>query len=281
MASKKSRKRAMAQRQNQTEAPKLAPITNPELVEALDTLKATRTPENEQKMFKAIEEAKFLTPVVFDANVTPDMKQGRVRLPDSTKMKFILVNTNDGRSFFPAFTDIDEANKLQTPGQENIAHIVRSIKDFTKMLKDPNGKVDGVVINPMNQNIILPKAYLVDVRGKQKETGETNAIPEGVKITYHEPSVYPTAVVNAVHDCCVNLEGVSRVWFKGMRAGAVSGHAFFVEMDTKNDTILEEIRKAAESQAKDVPVYVQPFTKEIETNVIKDDFPLFDKELDV
>ena len=147
MANKKSRKRAMAQKNKQSEV-KQEPITNPELVEALETLKAKRTPENEQRMLIAVHEAKLLTPVIFDTPIPQDLSSGRVQLKDNAKMKFVLVNTQDGKTFFPGFSDIEEANKLPKQEGQTYSYIVRTMKDFRKMLRDPNSNVAGVVINP-------------------------------------------------------------------------------------------------------------------------------------
>lgn len=282
MASKKSRKKAMLQKKQQAEV-KNEPITNPELVAALELLKTKKTPENEQDMLQKVHQAKLLCPVMFDTPLEQDATNGAIHMKDTTKLKFILVNTQEGKSFFPAFTDMNEAQKLPNQGEQKPAYIVRTLKDYRKMLRDPNGNVDGVVINPMNHNIVFPKEYLLNPPTPQQANANQAPVNplENQQITYYEPSIYPTALVNKVFETCKELEGVSRVWFKGARAGMANGYAFFVEADSNTKEILAKIQEAAQEQAGEVPILVQEWSKQVEENILHDDFPLFDKELDV
>ncbi|MBP3891175.1 MAG: SseB family protein [Solobacterium sp.] len=285
MANKKSRKRAMAQKNKQSEV-KQEPITNPELVEALETLKAKRTPENEQRMLIAVHEAKLLTPVIFDTPIPQDLSSGRVQLKDNAKMKFVLVNTQDGKTFFPGFSDIEEANKLPKQEGQTYSYIVRTMKDFRKMLRDPNSNVAGVVINPMNQNIVFPKEFMMAPQDQAATTSTASfsqalSLPSLDSNAFHEPQVYPTALVNHVYETCKEIGGISRVWFKGVHLGMVNGYVFFVELEEEDKSKLEAIKTSAQEQAGEVPIFVERYTQEIQDKVIHDDFPLFDKELDV
>ena len=51
--------------------------------------------------------------------------------------------------------------------------------------------------------------------------------------------------------------------------------------EKKDPNQLKEIREAALPIAKEVPVFVMEYTKDLQDRVIQDAFPMFDKELDL
>ena len=96
-----------------------------------------------------------------------------------------------------------------------------------------------------------------------------------------EPRIYPTALVNAVHDEAEKLPEVEQVFFKQMVAGAAISFALFVKCD--EDKLSEEtmnaLREAAVPHAKGVDVTVLKWTKAYDEKVLKDSVPLYDREL--
>ena len=54
-----------------------------------------------------------------------------------------------------------------------------------------------------------------------------------------------------------------------------------MELEEEDKSKLEAIKTSAQEQAGEVPIFVERYTQEIQDKVIHDDFPLFDKELDV
>lgn len=250
-------------------------IHNDELKKALETLKENRNPQNEAVMFSELSKAHLLVPVQFSGNN-----------PKNLQIKFILVNTNDGRSFFPAFTDEEEAKKLKMPdGKTNGQYIVRSLMEYEPIFHDPKTAAEGIVLNPMGANIVLPKALVSRLNSvqaaKKKETAalKNGEIPAGVQVTFSEPRIYPTALVNAVHDLCQTLPEISRVYFKQMTAGMAVSFALIVEADSFDESLSEKIHDAAVPHAKDVPVVVLKYTDDMGQKFLKGDIPLYDREL--
>ncbi len=273
MANKKKQKKAAA------------PIRNNALKNAISALKGDPSPENQNAFLKETVKAKFLVPVIINADLKPD-NMGRVKIAGNTQISFVMVNTNQGKTFLPVCTDLDEAKKLKVNQPGNLQYIVRTLKEYERILKDPKNTAEGLVINPMNENLVLPKPLVLTLIGSPETPAEAEApaaaldrpVPGAV---YSEPRIYPTALVNAVYDTCSELTEVSRVWLRQQMVGLEAAFAFVVEADTKDVSILEKIREKALPLAKDVPVVVMSYAPDLEEAVIQGAVPLYDRELDI
>lgn len=254
-------------------------VTNPKLREAMAALKKAQTQENQDALFKELRQAKLLAPALFDVQFKPD-KFGRIQMPKNAKIKFVLVNTKEGKTFFPAFTDLDEAKKLKITQPGNLQNIVRTVKDYAQMTANEKGNTEGIVINPMSDNIVLPASLLQALAGNGEVKPMTNSVPPA-NVIYSEPTVYPTQMVNAVHDACKEIEGINRVWLKSMLMGPAMSFLLIVDAEKPTAELFEKIKAAAEPLSKNIPVEVTKYTEELEKKAVKGDFPLFDKDLDL
>ena len=61
-------------------------------------------------------------------------------MPKNAQIKFILVTTKEGKQFFPAFTDADEAAKLKVSPEQakKVQLVVRTLKDYDRMMVNGN-----------------------------------------------------------------------------------------------------------------------------------------------
>lgn len=254
---------------------KASDVQNPGLKKALETLKENRNPQNEQAMFKELSTAHLLLPVHFKGG------------PGNLQIQFVLVHTNDGRSFFPAFTDEGEAEKLKMPEGSKKQYLVRTMQELDLLFKDSKNKTEGVVINPMSANIILPRNLihaLATAKQKAEEAQKMMSlgqIPAGMEVRFVEPRIYPTAMVNAVHDACMEIPEISQVYFKQMLAGGAVGFALIVRTDDgrlKPETA-QTLKDTATPLSKNVEVTVLNWSKDLGEKVLKEDVPLYDREL--
>ncbi len=262
--------------------PAAAPIQNKALKNAMDALKQETTQENWTHFIKEAMKAKFLVPAVFNVDVKPDA-QGRFRLPEGAAVSFVMVNTNQGRTFLPVFTDFEEAKKLNVTQPGHLQHIVRELKSYETILSDPRNTAEGIVINPMNENLVLPKPLVVALaKGMDPEKVTMNArpAPQQVQAVYSEPRIYPTALVNAVYEHCREIPAVSRVWLRQQTAGSEQAYALVVEADEKDAGLLNGIREAALPFAKETPVVVISYVPELEEKVIQGTVALYDREME-
>lgn len=264
------------------------PIANPALRAAIDGLKQENSMEKQNALTEALKEAKLLSPVIFDGELGKDEKGRTIVKPN--QVRFILINTKDGKTYFPAFTDIEETTKFPVAGDKDPKpqNVVRTMKEFDQLFKDPANKALGVVINPGTDNIVIPKNLVALAAGTLKLEAAP-AQPETpvpapnalLNVRYVEPSIYPTRMINAVYDHCVNVPEIDRVFFKQKIAGSTVSFWLAVEADRKDQAILDGIREAAEPLAKDVPVEVVFTTEKIMSDVIKETVALYDRALEL
>ena len=110
---------------------KFPPIQNPELEKVINDLKQGSTPEKQEHLSEELKKAQLLSPCDFDVQFQQE-QNGTIQNANPSQIKFFLVNTNDGKSFFPVFTSIENA-KLMNFGnldskQEN-KHQIQKQKD--------------------------------------------------------------------------------------------------------------------------------------------------------
>ncbi len=263
---------------------KVAPVSNPALKSAIEALKSGNSPEKQQALQNSLKKARLLAPVGFDVEMKPG-PDGRLPEIKPNQIRFYLINTNEGKVFFPAFTDLEEAAKFKVAGENDpkVQNVIRTIVDYDNMLSDPNGKAEGVVINPGTDNIVIPKQLAGILSGRIKPVQQAAAPVNlaAANATYSEPAVYPTRMINAIYDHCAEDSAISRVWLKQkMMAGALS---FFlvVEADKKDQSILDGILETALPLAKDVPVEAVFANDELMEKVIGEAFAFYDRELEL
>ena len=251
-------------------------IRNDSLKQAIEAAKQARTRENEIKMFEELQKAHFLVPVQF-AGEQPNLQ-----------IRFVMINTPDGKSFFPAFTDEEEANRMKLPEGENRAFIVRTLKEYEPIFRDARGQAAGLAVNAFSSNIVLPRD-LISKLNSQKASAvgapaapvKKGEIPAGVAVRFEEPRIYPTALVNAVYEVCGTIPEISRVWFKQMMIGMNVNFALIVEADKYSPQLEESLKSAAEPLSKNIPVQVLKYTDELEKKAVDGEVALYDRELNI
>lgn len=261
---------------------KTEPIRNPELDRVIQEMKESSPAAKQDELVAALKTAKLLSPCDFDVDIG-QQKDGTVRNAHPSQIKFYLLNTNDGKTLFPVFTDFERSKKVQF-GKDIVPKlVVRATKDFDQLLAD-NQKAAGIVINPGTDNVVIPRNLVGVVAGRltpPKPVNQANPVPAPFVIHYSEPSVYPTRAVNAVYERCVQEQEISRVWLKQKTAGPASALVFFVEADKTEERILNAVREVAVPLMKDVPVEAVFVNEKLMKDVIKESVPLYDRELEL
>ncbi len=260
-------------KQIQTHEIRADQVRNPDLKKALENLKQIRTPENEQVMLKALTSANLLI---------PSRLQGTGQ---NARTQLVFVHTNDKRTFLPAFTDEQEAKKMKMPDGALSKYIVRHITDLTTIFKNPSGNVEGMVLDPMGVNIILPSKLILALASTQ--AGDTGAPKKNTvtssQVQFTEPRIYPTAMVNAVHDAARNLPAIQQIFFKQMINETGAGFALFVK--TADGSVQMEtaqcLKDAAVPLAKGVQVEILPWNEKLGDTVLKDSVALYDAEFEI
>lgn len=256
-------------------------IQNPELKKLLAEVKENKTEENQEALFQQLLKASLLAPIILDVKPVT-LANGKKRLPKTAGVKFLMLNTKDGKQFLPLFTDIEQAHRMkQLP--ENVQFTVRRLSNYKQMLQmQPN--TSGLVINPMDANLVLPrKLALLLADGKTPKTmAQKAASPLSGQVTFREPQLYPTALANAVYDACAQLPGVSRLWLKqAVSSEGGQGIALIVEQDKKDAKAARQILEAGQAAAPKTQIIVMDWSQDLQDKVLKDAVPLYDRELEI
>lgn len=260
---------------------KTAPIRNPELEKVIQDMKTTSPSQQQDALVAALKKAKLLSPCDFDVDIQ-QQKDGTIRNAHPSQIKFYLLNTNDGKTLFPVFTDFEKSKKVQFGKGIEPKLVVRQTKDFDQLLTD-NKQAAGIVINPGHDNVVIPRNLVAVVAGRMEAPKPvTQPVPPvPFQIRYSEPSIYPTRAVNAVYDRCAQEKEISRVWLKQKSAGPMIVLNFIVEADRKEERLLNAVREVAVPLTKDVPVEVSWLTDQLLKDVIGDSVALYDRELEL
>lgn len=156
------------------------PISNPMLVGAIELMKAEDTPDHRNMFINEMMKASFLAPAILEPVPQPD-DSGEVKIPAGTKIQFPMLSTQDGKSFFMAFTDWSELKKWKD--EENQQTFALSFDDYAAMLlrKNSEGAVSpalGFVINPYGGNIVISGKMAADLMAAKLGRAKGAPAPE-------------------------------------------------------------------------------------------------------
>ena len=159
---------------------KKAPM-NPQLrLAMLDFLSEARWPVKYEKRAQVVQTkearmvalaraGRYIVPVQHEGPAEM-MDDGRIKFNKDTKLRFPVMKTNNGKLFLPIFTDgIEFAKKF---GREGFEGAVFKFSDILRFVQDK----DGIAINPMGENIMLPKDKMMALEAaSQVITASKNA----------------------------------------------------------------------------------------------------------
>lgn len=128
------------------------PIVNPRLSEALAALHRENTPANQDRALRELmTQAHLLAPVVLTPAPSPAVS-GQTTLEQNTAIQFQLISSQEGRPFFPAFTNWGELRKLCGPRDQQT--LVLTFDDYASMLQR-DSRAAGFVVDPFGDSLTL------------------------------------------------------------------------------------------------------------------------------
>ncbi len=273
--SKKKKKKNVSTQNTGTAAQNTAPkVNNDELKAVLASLKEGNSPEKQEALRTHLQSATLIAPAA--------MKTAGAPVPgNKAQINFFQMNTKDGKSYFPAFTDNDTAATFRPGPNVPVARVVIPFKEYGRMFSDPNSTIEGLVLNPGIDNIIIPKKMIQLLCGIPVAAGPAGMPAAPQKPSYAEPKSYPTRMMNAVYDYCAEHEEISRVWMKNKIVPPTVSYLLIVEADRQDQDILDAIKAVAEPLAKEVPVETAFYTEELEKEAIQGAFAAYDRLLEL
>ena len=165
---------------------KIAKISNPMLIGAMELLKKNNTPANLKIFVDEMMHATFLSPVVITPKPEKD-ENGRAKLTPDSKVSVPMFTLEEGKRYFGAFTDLGEMKKIQSEAYVSVLPF--TFKDYAGMVAKSDESCQGFVINPYNGGMVISKSMIAAIVGKpaneqagaaQSEEVQAEAVQEEV-----------------------------------------------------------------------------------------------------
>lgn len=227
--------------------PPMPRIENPGLVEAIDALHRENNRDTFSLAMSEVMRGVFLVPaqiVTNGAPLKPDDK-GRMAIPRDTQVNFTLLNDQEGKKFFMAFTDVD--NLRQWKNNPGNPCVTMRIEDIARVLSEGPG-AEGVVINPFSKSLRLEKSLLQMLK-QQKEAllaaRTANAIKPDDEVVILEPSILPDELLDPICDVLKNYPAVEAAWLQMMVVNKTKKSYLIVLEGPQDPEIFSQVAAAA------------------------------------
>ncbi len=252
------------------------PITNPFLVKAMEEMKAERTPQTEVAFVNALKAARFFVPAnvnkVQQANANAD---GTVELKEQPQLSFVLFNNQEGKRYFPLFTDIDEYRKWDAHKNHQLAAL--SFRDLCQIMQDNPSNAVGAVINPYTQNVLVPTETLFRVNSSE-------AMAPGTKIQIGTLKEEPTALLDGLRPYLATQDCINKAYLRVMKREDKENPNFLIVVDIDKSldeaalrTVFDGIAEAAKPNMRGVELAIVPAHNKFGEAALKDAEPFYVK----
>lgn len=246
-------------------------FSNPALVDALELLHRENTLEQQNRVLdEIVMRAQFLAPVVL-----PE----QTRNTQTDAIQFQLIPAQDGRAFFPAFTDWSQLRKLCGPREQKT--VVLTFDHYAAMLAS-SPKAAGFVVNPMGRPLTLDRDFVAHLaKRKQESAGYSHqTIRKDAKVLFSQPEHCPQALVDAVRLAAADLPQVNRLYLRLMTRPELNHSSYLIVVDHTGaqDTVFRTIAEVSRPHLAGQYVDMVPFDSELGQAAAKDVAPFYERK---
>lgn len=221
--------------QNEKKIIKVNEIENPALVYAMYEMKDKKTKESEGKFISELRKATFITPAIVEVKG----EDGEFKVADSssergdTRIQFMMLTTESGARFLPAFTSMDEVRKWRK--EEKLQTVVCHFDQYINIVtSDPEGP-SGIAIDPFGSNILLSRELLQGLKSALEAQANSQVYIADVKD-------HPEELENALTDFFEENGKVEKAYIQLMRRGENVSYLLIVDHDIPEGAGEEEIK---------------------------------------
>ena len=231
------------------------PALNPELKKAIAALKEENTPQHLNTVINEMVKSPLLAPAVFDLNGAPAPKpgpDGRVQLPQNTKISLMMVNSTEGKHYYMAFSDWEAVRDWQKKSGPKASQQIMMTRfdDFANMLQK-NTEASGLVINPGENSFRLETPLVLSIK-KQKDAlqqmqkaREAAQIHPGDKVTIVEPTVLADELLDPICAVLAKAPGVGSAYLQIMIVNETRKSYLLVLDGPKDEALFASVAQAA------------------------------------
>ncbi|MFV0394645.1 MAG: enhanced serine sensitivity protein SseB [Coprobacillaceae bacterium] len=218
------------------------PLTNPKLKKLMGFMQKEQTSESKDAMLhEVIMHAYFLMVILLEGEQDT---QSSI-LPKGTKMQISLITNTENQQYYPIFTDWDEIRKWKA--EDNLQTWIVDFDDFVSLVLN-NDDVEGIVINPYTENIVLNTEMLfylkqqkeLQIRGVSKQV-----INKEEKVLLGEPKLYPKEMVEAVKKHMKTNKNIKEAWLRLMVRNNEQSYLMIVDFDGDKQGVFPGIGASA------------------------------------
>lgn len=173
-------------------------VTNPKLINALQSFDQQPTLEKQKYLFEQLKEAKLLAPIMVKMPDNVERNEDKsITLQQGTTLLFASISNTNNESFFPVFTDWEELRKWQNNEDQQI--LVVDLTYYQSLLNDSK-QCNGIVINPFNEGLTINRSMLETILANDISTLTENevSISEDTDVLIGSPKEYPQQLVDAI-----------------------------------------------------------------------------------
>lgn len=256
------------------------PVTNPELVEAINAIAENNTKENQDRVINEVMKAHFLSPVIISPTPESSGNNGETVLKENTKINFSIIENTANQHYFLAFTDWDELRKWHV--NENQQTLILTFDDLAAMVLDEKGNSDGFVINPFGGNITFNKNMVTSLKEEKERRARGGVVEQVVKkdttVQLGQPRIYPDEMVKAISNYMKNQKNVKAAYLQLMIKEGEQSYLIIVDFTGDKREIFDGIANTAMSYLNGMFIDLVPYDSDFGRNATRNVEPFYKKK---
>lgn len=258
---------------------KVSEIENPALIYAMYEMKEKKTKEAEAKFVSELRKATFITPAIVEVKG----EDGEFKVADGssnggdTRINFMMLTTEDGSKFLPAFTSMDEVRKWRQ--EEKLQTVVCNFDQYINIVASDKNGPRGIVIDAFGSNILMQRELIEGMKAAvDKQRNE--------QVYIGEPKEHPEELEKALTEFFEENKTVEKAYMQMMRRGETVSFLLIVDHDipegTDEDqlkelrhTLFDAIAKVAKGHLKGMSLSIAAFADEFGKKAVDNKFPFY------
>lgn len=247
------------------------PVNNPELIATIEAIQKETNAETQDAFFKALKNARFLSPVAIEPRPESGDTEGKTILKVDTKISFVSLTDSNGDNYLPVYTDWTALKQWRDNPDEQT--LITSYDDISGMiLNDPNGA--GFVVNPYSHNIPVRRDIINHINAgpvKQWTIDNNTTVHIGV------PSNDPVTIKESITKYLKSQKNIKAAWLALMQKEGEFSFLIVVDFCGDRQSIFNGIASVAVPKLREGELIdMVPANSDIGQQVVRD-FPPFYK----
>ncbi|MDR3189653.1 MAG: SseB family protein [Lactobacillaceae bacterium] len=206
------------------------PVDNADLDTTLTTFMADSNPDTEHDFIHMLAVSKLYAPVqVIGAawQAEADGSQS-IEYAENVEVQYQVIKNGTGKLFFPAFTNQAEYDKWAATSQaQGLVTSLLSYDQFSALTL-PNDQIEGIVVNPLGDNVVLDKTNLQYITDMVIQMNSEASIH--LEDTLTEQAEFKALLAR---DLPNNLPAIKTVWAVDLVRGAERSLVYVLDADNE------------------------------------------------